>query len=122
MGRFLLSDPNLTPNQRAAIARQNKPKEHWLPWIGRKVTKASTAGALPKKFKSGKRINTIKGVVVHQQMTAHCDYTVWAFTFEEDESYVACHSVEEFDSMSEKTSAWIKTELKTLYETASKSF
>lgn len=51
--------------------------------IGKKVTKAR-AGQNAKPFKSGLKVNTVKGVINHPILN------VPAFTFEEDDSYVAC--------------------------------
>lgn len=45
--------------------------------IGKKVKKESD-----RKFKSGEKINTVKGVTIHPTLQVHC------FTFEEDESMV----------------------------------
>jgi len=50
-------------------------------WIGHKVRKKS-----PHPFKSGSKINTVKGIIPHPQLPGKP-----AFTFVEDESYVACH-------------------------------
>ncbi len=38
----------------------------------------------PKPFKSGFKVNTIKGVINHPQLN------IPAYTFEEDDSYVEC--------------------------------
>lgn len=57
----------------------NKTIEDYQGWIGKKVTKTS-----PKPFKSGRKVNTVKGVVEHNLMK------VPAFTFQEDESVVEC--------------------------------
>jgi hypothetical protein len=48
-------------------------------WIGRKVEKHSH-----KPFKSQRWVNTVKGVIPHP-MRPNC----FAFTFEEDDSYVS---------------------------------
>lgn len=48
--------------------------------VGHTVRKLSN-----KPFKSKSKINTVKGVVVHPQKN------IPAFTFEEDDSYVACN-------------------------------
>jgi hypothetical protein len=48
--------------------------------IGKKVKKTS-----PKPFKSGRKVNTVKGVVNHPILK-----DVMAFTFEEDDSIVEC--------------------------------
>jgi hypothetical protein len=55
--------------------------------IGLKCKKKSKKGTEPKKFKSGCKINTIKGLVIHP-----FDGNP-AFIFNEDESYVHCHNV-----------------------------
>jgi len=54
--------------------------------IGKRVCKCSISRKVPnnKPFKSGSKINTIKGVVNHPQLNRP------AYTFEEDESYVEC--------------------------------
>ena len=49
-------------------------------YIGKQVCKRSSG----KPFKSGEKINTVKGVVNHPQLN------IPAFTFIEDESYVEC--------------------------------
>lgn len=48
--------------------------------IGRKVIKRSG-----KPFKSGDKVGTIKGFVKHPKLEVTC------FTFDEDDSYVACY-------------------------------
>jgi len=48
--------------------------------IGKKVRKTS-----PKPFKSGNKVNTVKGVVIHPIMKDEL-----GFTFEEDDSVVEC--------------------------------
>ena len=53
--------------------------------IGKKVQKVS-----PKKFKSGSKINTVKGVVMHPILK-----NLKAFTFEEDDSIVECRRCRE---------------------------
>lgn len=57
--------------------------------IGKKVRKTSRNGNMnePKPFKSGSKINTVKGIVMHPQLN------IPAYTFHEDDSYVACRSV-----------------------------
>lgn len=47
-------------------------------WIGQQVRKAR------KPFKSGLKVNTVKGMILHPQLW------VPAFTFVEDDSYVRC--------------------------------
>ncbi|MCK9542104.1 MAG: hypothetical protein M0R03_08750 [Novosphingobium sp.] len=51
--------------------------------IGKKVTKFKVKRE-PKPFKSGKKINTVKGIINHPQLD------IPAFIFEEDDSYVEC--------------------------------
>lgn len=52
--------------------------------IGKKTHKTSKEGRQPNPFKSGFKVNTIKGVIEHPQLK------IAAYTFEEDESYVEC--------------------------------
>lgn len=54
--------------------------------FGKKVRKRSGNNnqKQPKPFKSGLILNTVKGLINHPQLN------VPAFTFEEDDSYVAC--------------------------------
>ena len=47
--------------------------------IGKQVTKIS-----PKPFKSGSKVNTVRGVIDHPVLH------IPAFTFEEDDSHVEC--------------------------------
>jgi hypothetical protein len=63
--------------------------ERFRGMIGQKVWKnpKTTTKFMSKPFKSGKIVNTIKGITNHEQLNC------LAFTFEEDESYVACHIV-----------------------------
>lgn len=54
--------------------------------VGKKVEKSSTNGKRASKpFKSGNKINTVKGLITHPQRKT------LAFTFEEDDSYVECN-------------------------------
>ena len=55
--------------------------------IGKKVWKnpRTTSRTLPKPFKSGLKVNTVSGIIQHPNQP------FLAFTFEEDDSYVACH-------------------------------
>lgn len=46
--------------------------------IGKRVTKANSG----KPFKSGNKVNTVKGIINHPQLN------IPAFTFFEDDSYV----------------------------------
>lgn len=59
-------------------------KDNFFVNIGKKTRKTSMNNREPKPFKSGFKINTIKGVIDHPQLN------VPAYTFEEDESYVEC--------------------------------
>ena len=52
----------------------------YIRMIGKKVRKTS-----PKPFKSGKKVNTVKSIVMHPILK-----DVMAFTFEEDDSIVEC--------------------------------
>jgi len=66
--------------------------EDFRPNIGKKCHKTSRpVTSQPKNFKSGSKINTIKDVVIHP--------ILWepAYTFEEDDSYVACRTIEIVD-------------------------
>ena len=65
------------------IARQTKECEFM---IGKKVCKESG-----KPFKSGKKVNTVKEVVLHPD-----NIDEYAFTFEEDDSYVGCVVCKEY--------------------------
>jgi len=49
----------------------------------------------PKPFKSGLKINTIKGVITHKQLEGQM-----AYTFEEDDSYVECRRCEVIEKKS----------------------
>lgn len=53
-------------------------------WIGMKVAKIAGRQNRPKPFKSGKKVNTVKGVIEHPIIGGP------AFTFEEDDSFVRC--------------------------------
>ena len=64
-------------------------KEYFESFIGKKVTKVkNTVGSQPNPFKSGSKVNTVKGLVLHPQLSEIKGEDVWAFTFEEDDSYV----------------------------------
>lgn len=56
--------------------------------IGKRVRKVSKNGLQPKPFKSGFKINTISGVIVHPILN------IPAYTFVEDDSYVECRRCE----------------------------
>jgi hypothetical protein len=59
--------------------------ERWATMIGQKVWKnPPSATKEPKPFKSGRKVNTVLGLVTHEQTGG------WGFTFEEDESVVEC--------------------------------
>jgi hypothetical protein len=60
--------------------------DKWFTMIGQKVWKnpKTTTKFQPKPFKSGRKVNTIKSIVVHRQTGG------WGFTFEEDDSVVEC--------------------------------
>ena len=63
-------------------------------YIGRKCKKKSISGNKTykvKPFKSGDKINTIKGVINHP----HLD--IPAYVFFEDDSYVECRRIEILD-------------------------
>lgn len=53
-------------------------------YIGKQVCKRPSG----KPFKSGNKINTVKGIINHPQLN------IPAFTFEEDDSYVECRKCE----------------------------
>ncbi len=59
-------------------------KDVFIVNIGKKTKKTSVNNREPNPFKSGFKINTIKGVIDHPQLN------VPAYTFEEDESYEEC--------------------------------
>lgn len=58
----------------------------WNSMVGQKVWKnpKTTSKFEPKPFKSGLKINTVTGVVIHEQTGSP------GFTFAEDESVVEC--------------------------------
>jgi len=56
-------------------------------WIGHEVRKKSKDGCQSHPFKSGSKVNTVKSIVPHPQLPGKP-----AFTFVEDDSYVACHT------------------------------
>jgi hypothetical protein len=58
--------------------------------IGKKCTKMSVSNFnyTPKPFKSGEKINTIKGVINHPHLN------IPAYIFIEDDSYVECRRIE----------------------------
>ena len=59
--------------------------ENYKKNIGRKCRKSAfKPGVEPKPFKSGNKVNTIKGVINHPILN------IPAYTFEEDDSYVEC--------------------------------
>lgn len=64
-----------------------KDNEIYRAMIGKKVWKKTRPNDKkePNPFKSGLKINTVKGIIYHLQLGC------LAFTFEEDDSYVACY-------------------------------
>lgn len=58
-------------------------------WIGKKVVKKSG-----KKFKSKSKVNTVREIGLHLILSQKKQKPVWAFAFEEDDSYVSCESCE----------------------------
>jgi hypothetical protein len=54
--------------------------------VGKRVHKRRSG----KPFKSGEKVNTVKGIVNHPQLD------IPAFTFLEDDSYVECRKCVEF--------------------------
>lgn len=53
--------------------------------IGKLVVKrSSSSGSQPKPFKSGSKVNTVKGIINHPIVNAP------AYTFEEDDTYMLC--------------------------------
>jgi hypothetical protein len=65
-------------------------KEDFKKYLGNKCTKKSFSNYnyTPKPFKSGKKINTIKGLINHPQLN------IPAYTFIEDDSYVECRRIQ----------------------------
>lgn len=64
---------------------QNYELEVFKRLIGKKVCKPLSG----KPFKSGSKINTVKGIIKHPILN------IPAFTFNEDDSYVECRRCEE---------------------------
>ena len=56
--------------------------------VGKQVSKSARCETEPKPFKSGLKVNTVKGIINHPQLN------IPAFTFLEDESYVECRRCE----------------------------
>jgi len=90
-----VEDYILNPVDHRKVGRTKVQKEFWanatldtfVPNIGKKCHKtSSTKEAQPNPFKSGKKINTIKDVIIHPIR--------WepAYVFEEDDSYVTCYT------------------------------
>ena len=86
----------LHPVSARKVRKTKAQKEFWdkatldtfMPNIGKKCHKTSSSvDAQPNPFKSGKKIATIKDVVVHP--------VLWipAYQFEQDDSFVACYNV-----------------------------
>ena len=57
---------------------------YYSSYVGFRCTKGHNEASEPKPFKSGYKVNTIKGVIDHPKLH------IPAYTFEEDESYVEC--------------------------------
>jgi hypothetical protein len=75
------------------------------PNIGRQVCKTTLRNhGNPKPFRSGNKVNTVKGVIMHPTMD------IPAYTFVEDDSYVECRRCFVIGS-TEKTNLTIGTEL-----------
>ena len=53
-------------------------------WIGQPVRKKQARGNAPKPFKSGLKMNIVKGIIDHPILH------IPAFTFQDDDSYVEC--------------------------------
>jgi len=53
-------------------------------WIGQRVMKSQGKKTNIKPFSSGRMVNTVKGIIKHPNIGGY------AFTFFEDDSYVAC--------------------------------
>lgn len=58
--------------------------KQWHNMIGMKVSKTRKPNSEPKPFKSGLKVNTVKGIVQHNHTPN------LAFVFDEDESQVEC--------------------------------
>lgn len=114
MSMFRLDDPNLTKNQRAMVERRHRPAEFYESWIGKKVSKKFSNTSLPKKFKSNRRLNTVKGIVLDVNATERTGAPVYAFTFEEDDSTVGCHICRLIDLNGPEVERWLKHDLKVL--------
>lgn len=54
-------------------------------WIGRKVAKIARRETAPCPFKSGNKVNTVRGIIEHPQLPGEP-----AFVFDEDDSHVRC--------------------------------
>lgn len=66
---------------------QEKTVDDYASYVGKRVQK-TRPGREPKPFKSGLKVNTVRGVIEHPILQ------VPAFVFEEDDSYVACRACE----------------------------
>lgn len=75
--------------------------------IGHKVFKAR-GNREPKKFKSGSKFNTVKGVIEHPILK------VSAFIFEEDDSYVRCSDCRHIDEFTNSGTTTIEHKKKSL--------
>ncbi len=61
--------------------------DDYASYVGKRVQKTRPGpGREPKPFKSGLKVNTVRGVIEHPMLQ------VPAFVFEEDDSYVACRT------------------------------
>lgn len=67
------------------FAGQNYEVERFKQLIGKKVCKPLSG----KTFKSGSKVNTVKGIINHPVLN------IPAFTFNEDDSYVECRRCDE---------------------------
>jgi hypothetical protein len=73
--------------------------------IGEKVTKTAFNrlkgnNILPKPFKSGNIINTVKDVIMHPTLN------IPAYTFEEDSTYVECRRCDVINDAFKETDSW----------------
>jgi hypothetical protein len=79
--------------------------EEALKNIGEKVTKTAFNrqkgnNIMPKPFKSGNLINTVKGVIMHPTLN------IPAYTFEEDSTYVECRRCDVINDEFKQTKVW----------------
>jgi predicted TIM-barrel fold metal-dependent hydrolase len=86
-----LEYPKRHNRKKAGLEHPNDPTLY-MDNIGAYVAKLSpTHYAQPSNFKSGSKVNTVKGIIEHPILK------VPAYTFEEDDTYVACHSCHVID-------------------------